>query len=267
MSTYATSSLYDSIATYPQLKPHSQRGGFFKNTNVLSSTINLINNKKDFLVKVFANLLLQLGITYFVMEKFPANDLVKPSTTTDKKGKNQNQNDKKPSSYSILFVFIIQFIIILVMTFIPMPMLFKLVLFTIFSFLMGISLSLMRLITDPAIIHTALLGVACIFTMMFLLGLFLLVSGVKFGFGTGFFLWFILLLLIITQMVFMALNKYQADVKLLSILGILLFSIYIIYDTNRILQKDYFGDFVTASMDYYLDIINLFLDLVNYQNS
>ena len=47
MPNYATSSLYDSIANYPQtygLK--SQRGGFFKNTNVLSSTINLINNKK-----------------------------------------------------------------------------------------------------------------------------------------------------------------------------------------------------------------------------
>jgi FtsH-binding integral membrane protein len=128
-------------------------------------------------------------------------------------------------------------------------------------------LSFVRMITDPAIIQTAILGVASIFSMMFLLGLFLLVTGVKFGFGVGFFLWFILLLFIIAQMVFMALNKYQVHVKLFSIFGILLFSIYILYDTNRILQKDYLGDFITASMDYYLDIINLFLDLVNYQNS
>jgi len=263
MSAYATSSLYDSIANYPQtytLKP--QRGGFFKNTSVLSSTINLINNKKDFLVKVFANLLVQLGITFFVMEKFPVNELAKSATaTSDKKNKNHSP------FYTILLIAVIQFIIILVMGLVPMPMLFKLILFTIFSILAGIMLSFVRMITDPAIINVAILGVASIFSMMFLLGLFLLVSGVKFGFGVGFFLWFILLLFIIAQMVFMALNKYQAHVKLLSIFGILLFSIYILYDTNRILQKDYLGDFVTASMDYYLDIINLFLDLVNYQNS
>ena len=43
---------------------------------------------------------------------------------------------------------------------------------------------------------------------------------------------------------------------------------FIVYDTNKILQKDYYGDFVTASLDYYLDIINIFIRLLtlNRQN-
>ena len=58
-----------------------------------------------------------------------------------------------------------------------------------------------------------------------------------------------------------------AIVRYLTGFGLILFSIYIVYDTNRILQKDYFGDFVTASLDYYLDIINIFIRLLSYGRS
>jgi FtsH-binding integral membrane protein len=46
--------------------------------------------------------------------------------------------------------------------------------------------------------------------------------------------------------------------KFLSFFGIILFAAYVLYDTNIILQRNYSGDFITASMDYYLDILNLF---------
>jgi FtsH-binding integral membrane protein len=55
--------------------------------------------------------------------------------------------------------------------------------------------------------------------------------------------------------------------KLLSIVSILLFSMFIIYDTNVILQRNYVGDFITASLDYYLDIINIFINLLNFNNN
>ena len=35
------------------------------------------------------------------------------------------------------------------------------------------------------------------------------------------------------------------------------------YDTNSILQRNYNGDFITASLDYYLDIINIFSGLLS----
>ena len=46
----------------------------------------------------------------------------------------------------------------------------------------------------------------------------------------------------------------------------MLFSVYIVYDTNSILQRDYSGDFITASLDYYLDVINIFSDLLSLSN-
>jgi FtsH-binding integral membrane protein len=46
-------------------------------------------------------------------------------------------------------------------------------------------------------------------------------------------------------------------------IGVVLFSLYIIYDTNHILQREYYGDFITASMDYYLDILNVFVNLLS----
>ena len=35
------------------------------------------------------------------------------------------------------------------------------------------------------------------------------------------------------------------------------------YDTVQILDKDYYGDFISASLDYFLDIINLFSGVLN----
>ena len=55
--------------------------------------------------------------------------------------------------------------------------------------------------------------------------------------------------------------------RYLTIFSLMLFSVYIIYDTNTILQRNYFGDFITASLDYYLDIINIFVNLLSYNNN
>ena len=54
--------------------------------------------------------------------------------------------------------------------------------------------------------------------------------------------------------------------KGLSGAAIILFSMFIVYDTQKILSRNYAGDFISASMDYYLDIINLFSSLLGYNN-
>jgi FtsH-binding integral membrane protein len=64
----------------------------------------------------------------------------------------------------------------------------------------------------------------------------------------------------------MFMGTYSAAIKGLSVVGLALFSLFVIYDTNTILQRNYYGDFITASLDYYLDIINIFLNLVNFEN-
>ena len=79
---------------------------------------------------------------------------------------------------------------------------------------------------------------------------------------------FIGLLLLITSRIVTVLAYDDKDVKeakekhkYLSIIGIVLFSLYILYDTNTILLK-YKNknkvDCIKGSLDYYLDIVNLF---------
>ena len=55
--------------------------------------------------------------------------------------------------------------------------------------------------------------------------------------------------------------------KTLSYIGLGLFSLFVVYDTSQILSRDYYGDFITASLDYYLDIFNLFSNFLNTNNN
>ena len=127
-------------------------------------------------------------------------------------------------------------------------------------------MSNLKVVAGEEVIHTALLGTMSIFGIMFALGVFMLLSGIKLGFKTGLILFYGLLFLIIARLVNYFTAKSSAFAKGLTIFGLLLFSVYIIYDTNTILQKNYNGDFITASIDYYLDIINIFVKLVSLNN-
>ena len=50
------------------------------------------------------------------------------------------------------------------------------------------------------------------------------------------------------------------------IIGIILFCILLIYDTNIMLQKNYMEDFITASIELYLDFINIFQKLLLFED-
>ena len=101
---------------------------------------------------------------------------------------------------------------------------------------------------------------------MFAIGSFLLLTGINLGYKYGLFLFYVLLGLILIRLVSLFSGALSGFSKLLTVIGILLFSAYIIYDTNVILQRNYSGDFITASMDYYLDIINIFVNLLSFNN-
>ena len=72
----------------------------------------LFNEKKQLLVSIFANLIVQLGITYYVMEKIQIS-----------------KDNKLLNNFFILFVF--QITIILALVFLPMPIFMKFILFSI----------------------------------------------------------------------------------------------------------------------------------------
>ena len=241
--TYATSSLYK---TFFGGDRSSSKSIVAPNMVILmggGKGLSVLKDKKQFLIYVFVNLIVQLGITYYVMTNYNSNREI-----------------------SHLMLFLSQLFIIFILAFVPMPAWLKFILFSIFSVTFGIMLSSLNKVVDPAIIKTALVGTLGIFGGMFLTGLSLLLFGIELTsrFGVG--LLAALLMLIIVSIVFMFMGTYSGAVKGLSVVGLLLFSLFVVYDTNTILQRNYYGDFITASLDYYLDIINIFLNLVNFEN-
>ena len=226
-------------------KGSGSRSGYGSANNIYQ----LIVEKKEFLLLVFSNLIVQLGITYYLMMNYKGPDV---------------------NGWVILFVNIG---ILMIMSFVPMPAFMKFILFCVFSGLFGLNLSR---ISDESednknggknggstkdIIHLAVLQTMAVFGALFLVGAFLLASGVRLGLRTALFLLYALLFLLIVKIVMAFSGTLSQHIIGLSIVGVILFSLYIIYDTNKILQRDYYGDFITASMDYYLDIVNLFLNL------
>jgi FtsH-binding integral membrane protein len=111
-------------------------------------------------------------------------------------------------------------------------------------------------------INIAIQGSLAVFGVMMAAGAALIAGGINLGYKFGAMLFWALLLLIIAQLVFVLGVKMNLAHKILSFLGIILFAVYVLYDTNQILQRNYYGDFITASMDYYLDILNLFTNIL-----
>ena len=211
-----------------------------------SSFLKLLNEKKEFLLAVFANLITQLGITYYIMMNYKGDD---------------------KNTGIIWGLFIVEILIIIVLAIVPMPSWLKFILFSVFSVCTGIMLSFMKKAVDPKLIQMAILGTISIFGVMFLFGAMLIMFGINLGFQFAAFLFYALLLLIIVQLVVIFSGTSSIFVKGLSVAGLILFSLYVVYDTNNILQREYYGDFITASLDYYLDILNIFIDLVSFNNN
>lgn len=200
-------------------------------------TLKLMHSKKEFLIIVFANLLAQLGITYYVMEK------------TDPMLINK-------IGFWILFLF--QIVILILLITLQVHPVIKFLLFCIFSASLGVSSASYKNKYSEPLIRAAIQSALSVFGVMFAFGLVLIGFGVNLGPRVGLLLLLSLFSLIIARFWFMLVSSYTTVNKSLSMIGIVLFSAYVVYDTNKILQRNYFGDFITASLDYYLDILNLY---------
>jgi FtsH-binding integral membrane protein len=243
---YAQSSLLKFILSKKKNgKKHNMVGG----GNVFNWQLgSLLKEKSGFLAAVFSSLIFQLCLVFAIVKFIPNDD---PFV----------ENIKK---YGIL-LFIIQIILIVGMSVIPMPMSLKFVLFTLFSAITGFVLKASLQKVSPEIIETALIATAVIFVTFLVFGL--IVSG--FGIDLGFLallLFGLLLLIVIVRIVMLFMKTSSAFKKGITVMTLILFSVFIVFDTNQILQRDYDGDFITASLDYFLDVINIFVNLVAYMN-
>ena len=224
----------------------------FKNNN-LSQLFKLISEKRGFFALILANLVAQLYITYYVSENVKIED---------EEDKNNTKDNKKFNS-KLIGAYIAAFVLILILAFITMPPWLKFILFSLFSGAFGVILGYRKSGVDPGIVKSALVGTGSIFVAMFAFGLALIGSGIKLGLRFGLGLFFALLFLLIISIVQFFIVGSSFLKKIIVIGSLMVFSLYIMYDTNSILQRNYNGDFITASLDYYLDIINIFSGLLS----
>jgi FtsH-binding integral membrane protein len=218
----------------------------FKNNN-LSQLFKLISEKRVFFALILATLISQLSITYYVSENV----------------KIEEEDGKKKINSKLIGAYVAIFVITLILAFITMPPWLKFILFSLFSTAFGVILGYRKSGIDPGIVKSALVGTASIFFTMFTFGVALIASGIKLGFKFGLGLLVALFFLVIVSIVQIFIAQSSLLKKILVIGSLMVFSLYIMYDTNNILQRNYSGDFITASLDYYLDIINIFSGLLS----
>lgn len=223
-----------------------------KNRNIKQKTditqlFKLIYEKKSFFALILITLVIQLYITYYVSENFDI----------------EKDEDPKTFNPKLIAAYITAFILILILALITMPPELKFILFSLFSCAFGVILGYRKSLYDPNTIKTAYIGTISIFVSMFAFGVALIASNIRLGYMFGLTLFFALLFLLIISIVQFFIIQSSFLYKILVICSLMLFSVYIVYDTNSILQRDYGGDFISASLAYYLDIINIFSNLLS----
>ena len=222
-----------------------------KNKKNISQLFKLISEKKIFLALIFFNLILQHFITYYVSYNIDIEE----------------EKEKNIDKYNIIIIsaYILASIFIFLLIFVPMPMLLKFIIFSLFSIVFGLIYASLKHMIDPNIIHGSAVGTTIMFVFMILFGLALIMSGIQLTNKVAFGLFYAVLLLIIVGVVQYFMYNYLVISKLLLIVAAILFTLYIVNTTNNILLRDYEGDFITASFDYYIDMSN-FLNALKVDN-
>jgi len=214
-----------------------------------SQLFKLLYAKKFLFMLILITLLIQVAITYYVHINFHKLEFIK---------------DDQLMRYIIIGAHILSFALFIILDIVPMPIWLKFIVFSLLSITMGIILEDIKPFVDEETIRTAFIGSISIFVSMFAFGLTLIGSAIQLPYKFGLGLFFALLVLLIGSIVQYFI--YLSSILKKTLLGftLLLFSVYVVYTTNIILQRDYSGDVITASLDYYLELFNICMALLYY---
>lgn len=135
--------------------------------------------------------------------------------------------------------------------------------FTIFSVLNGLIVGSLTKFFSPMDIKIALLSVLMIFILFFVFGILSVMLRIDLSW-LGIILFICLVALIIRYLIMFIYPVKRNTYMLINTFGIVLFSLFVMYDTNKILvrYKNTQVDCVRGALDYYLDIINLFIRIL-----
>ena len=202
----------------------------------------LLYNRRRFIAQVYLILALQVSITFIVAKYL-----------------RENQDIYKFALKFFIPLIILPFMIILAFPYCPQYL--KLGLFCVFSFILGIlSLGASRYI--PAeLIEVSLISTVSVFVIMTILGLGLASMGIDLSF-LYFTLLAVLIGIIIVRIILLFSGVESEVYKAIATFSIIIFSIFVSFDTNRMLQKEYSLDAIDTAMGFYLDIENLFSNFI-----
>lgn len=204
----------------------------------------LLASKSNFLVQTFAMLLAQIAVTAAV-----AWSVAKSEGLT-----------KMVSEVRGLLA--LSFLVLVVCAvFIPMTLPVKAALFTAFSAIVGVMLFPLAKV-DPQLLFNTMGAVSSVFAAMFALGVMASLGGANLAL-LGVFLYIGIVSAAVWRFAAVGENRpgRSADRFVRSFL-VGVFALYVLFDTWYILRRDYEGDYATAAMDYYFDVINLFLKMI-----
>jgi FtsH-binding integral membrane protein len=213
---------------------------------VKNSFTSLIKGKETFLMKVYGILLFQLIITFAIVYSFRQHPLL-----------------SRVTNQSIWLYAFITIGILLIMIFIQMPTWLKFIFFCLLTAFIGAMLHSLSAVMPVEVINQALIGAITVFITMTVIALILSYQGIDISW-MGMYLLAALVGLIIASIIALFVNSeaHSGFHKALLIIGLILFSIFVIYDTNVILNKNYQGDSLQAALDFYLSFINIFTHIL-----
>ena len=224
--------------------------------NKLKKFSSLLRSKKELMGCIFLTLLFQLIVSIITMKYDQEKNIV---------------GNLFPTSPLLtgLGMFIIPIILLISIKY-SKSFLTKQILFGLFSIILGLIMSqVIHFINDPKIVESAAYATLINFALMFAMGLIIVYFGHDLTWLGGI-LFIGLLILITVQFVGFFTEQSNQYYKNISYISVAIFSLYILYDTNRILlkyQNKSKSDCINGAMEYYLDIINLFTNYLNIDSN
>ena len=191
-----------------------------------------LQKKIPFMAGVFGHLIFQTFVAYRAAEATSNNAYMKDIARSN-----------------ALLIGVIGLVILLLLTLLRLPIPVKVLLFTMLAYIAGMTLH------SVPNLQEALLETVGIFIAMLVAGIFTVKMGYRLDL-LGQILFFSLLTILIARIINTYVRRRSGSLVPSKIISIL-FALFVVYDTNKILQRNYGGNFVNASLDYFLDIINL----------
>lgn len=195
-----------------------------------------LQKKIPFMAGVFGHLIFQTFVAYRAAEATSGNAYMKDIARSN-----------------ALLIGIVGLALILLLSLVRLPIPVKVAIFSLLAYISGMALH------DVPNLQEALLEVVGIFISMLVAGIFTVQMGYKLDI-LGQILFFSLLTILIARVINIYVRRTRDEERnsiVPSRIVTILFALFVVYDTNKILQRNYSGNFVNASLDYFLDIFNL----------